>query len=161
MSGAAAAAASTSTTENNNNNNDKNKNSNNDKIVVDEKLQLALSLSKNKNANNDFNESKQALINDSYTTVRSYSVSVNSDKSKFFETVANNTSNKLITDYCTKMVAVSAFKTNRLFYKDFARQNNKNDTNLILFNQMMTIYVTKCRQKKTRKNFNHCRGRPN
>ena len=49
---------------------------------------------------------------------------------------------------CLKSVKISAFCSNQKFYKEFAGTKNKTETNHVLFNQMMTIYVTKLWQRK-------------
>lgn len=63
--------------------------------------------------------------------------------------VANNTNAALFKNMCSKSVKISAFCSDQKFYKEFAGIKNKAETNHLLFNQMMTIYVTKlCQQKK-------------
>ena len=57
----------------------------------------------------------------------------------------------MLKDYCTQIVEVSPFTKDRLFYKVFFKKDD--DTHCILFNQMMTIYVTKLRQKQNNKEF--------
>ena len=78
-------------------------------------------------------------------------MAVVSNENEFFETVSTNTLIKLFIDLCTIIVAISPFKNDRLFYKEFAGKGT--DTNLVLLDQMMTIYVIKNRQKKSGKEF--------
>ena len=49
---------------------------------------------------------------------------------------------------CTKIVELNPFSSDLLFYKELAGQINDTDGNKIIFNQFMTIFVTKMRQRK-------------